>query len=107
MINIYAYGIGFLVYIFFCLFTFDAYSRRRQETKHFALIMIYLYYSILAAYLINWVEKGFLGGNTIIVIVETAVYMVAGGLILLNYYTGTIKSREDKEKDLNDSYGNV
>ena len=52
MIDTMPYAIGFLIYVGFCLVTFNVYSQKKELTKIFVLIFIYLYYTALAGYLI-------------------------------------------------------
>ncbi len=92
MIPTLAYGIGFIVYMTFCLVTIDIYSRKDGMTPSLIVALIYLYYSFLAMYMINLVESG----DFIEVIIQCAIYVVAGGVIVLHYYKANIKTRDDE-----------
>jgi putative flippase GtrA len=90
----------FLAYALFCIFTFETYSKRQELTKISFLIAIYIYYSILAAYVLNLVlielslfEK----------IVQISMNFLICGLILTYYYNAKIKGNSG-EKNYNDLY---
>jgi len=97
MIDTLHYGIGFIIYVTFCLITFDAYSKKKEITKFFILIMIYVYYSILAIYVINFVD---FNGTKIEIFFQSMIYLFGCGLYLFQHYNYVIKKNDD------DMFGN-
>ncbi len=87
------FGIGFVIYVGFCLFTFDIYSKKKEITKSFVLGMIYAYYSILAVYTINLVETN---NSNVDVIIQALIYLIACALILVHHYNSVIKKKDDE-----------
>ena len=91
MIPLVPYAIGFIIYVIFCLLTFEMYSRNKTMTKQPVLIFFYLYYSILAWYVIGIVDE-----STLEQIVQTVIYMIPGGFIVLYYYNTSIKPKDER-----------
>lgn len=111
MIDPLYFGIGFIVYVFFTVLTFDIFSRRKGETNIFILIFIYIYYSILAVYLINFVERGLseilvYEYSIFEVIIQSMIYLVACAIYVSYYYKSTIRKR-DKQEVMNESYSKI
>lgn len=88
------YALGFIVYVFFNIVTFKTYSKKEGITKKFVLYMIFLYYSLLAAYVINVVDFG--GSNGLEVMLQTLVFVLAGGLFLNFFYIDIIKEKDQE-----------
>ncbi|MCA9497051.1 MAG: hypothetical protein KC589_08965 [Nanoarchaeota archaeon] len=89
------FGIGFLIYVTFTVTTFKVYSQKQEVTKILVLWMIYFYYSILAAYVINLVT---IGEPFFEKIVQIAVYWIVCGVYVSYYYDSEIK---EEEKEFN------
>lgn len=99
MIDIMPYGIGFIIYVTFNIITFKVYSKGKTYVNHLVLYMIYLYYTILAGYVINLVEST-QGTEFWITFLQVLVYAIAGGLFMIIHYKSTLKTDEkfqDKE----------
>jgi hypothetical protein len=94
MIDTLAYAIGFIIYAAFCYSTITIYSKKQGFTPFFSLVMIYIYYSILASYLIYVVDHnsstGIFG-----VIVQSLIYWVACGILMYHHYNNVIKPQEE------------
>ncbi len=94
MISTIPFVIGFIIYVLYSIFTFDMYSKKEGRTSPFILILIYIYYSILASYIISFVdsnssffEKG----------IQIVIYIVCGGFFMFSHYIVSIKNIEDDE----------
>ncbi len=87
------YLVGFIIYIFFCVLTFEVYSKKKEMTKSFILIFIFIYYSMLANYVIFFIlfDK-FLIKKIIIFL----VYIFLGAFFLSSYYEKHIKIEDEK-----------
>ncbi len=96
MIETIPFAIGFIVYVLFCLFTFEIYSKSEGMTHAPILFFIYSYYSILAWYVINLVESD---ENFVITLVQIMVYLISCGMILLFYYKNQIKPHDEALHD--------
>ena len=57
------------------------------------LFMIYVYYSILAGYVVSVMESS---SDVIILFIEIAIYVIGCGLISFYYYGTAIKPRDDE-----------
>ena len=88
MIDTIPFAIGFIIYTFMCVLTMDIYSKKEGMTSGFVLMFIYIYYSILAVYLISFVEGG---EDPFVILVESLIYLIACGLYLLSHYRSVIK----------------
>ncbi len=93
MIPLLEYGLGFLVYIGFCMVTFKIYSKKEGTTQWFYLLMIYIYYTLLAAYVISFVDSK---SGSFVIFIESVIYAIAGGFVLLEYYNGPIKKADEE-----------
>lgn len=93
MIDTLYYGIGFLVYIVFCIVTFDTYNKRKEHSNYLVLFMIYLYYTILASYVINLVD---VQEGTMVRFLEVMVYAIAGGLFMSYHYKQLLEKDQKK-----------
>jgi hypothetical protein len=89
------YAIGFIVYIIFNIITFKTYSKKKEMTKKFVLYMIFLFYSLLAGYVISFVEKN-AGATFLEISVQTVILILAGGLFLNFFYFDVIKDKEEE-----------
>lgn len=92
------YAIGFIFYIGYTMITFSIYSKKKEVTKVLYLFLIYFFYSVLAAYVINFVD---INGNNFEKTIETLVYIVAGAVILYHQYESNIKISDDEQIDFN------
>lgn len=84
MIPTFYYFLGFLLYTGFNMITFNSFSKIEDEMKKKAgLFIIYLYYSILASYVISFVD---IDATGVEIAFQTIVYIVAEGIFLwFNY----------------------
>ena len=71
--------------------TFDVYSKKKEVTSMTVLYMIYLYYTILAGYVINLVDSDATSASRFIQIV---IYAIAGGLLLTHHYKYVIAMKD-------------
>jgi len=90
------YGLGFLIYILIIMFTFKVYSKEKEIFKIFPLILIYLFYTGLSGYVINFTD---LKGNIYEKIVEIFIYALVGAIFLFNHYETKIKENKNEELD--------
>jgi len=97
MITIIYYSIGFLVYLSYSIFTFIVYSKKTGMTKSLALISIYLFYTTLAGYIINLVDRG---ASFFEKFIQIGIYALVAGLVLNYYYNDIILKKEKKDKYL-------
>ncbi len=89
------YAIGFIIYIIFNIITFKTYSKKDGITKKFILYIIFLFYSLLAGYVISFVENNS-GALFSEIMVQTIVLIFAGGLFLNFFYFDVIKDKEEE-----------
>ena len=97
MIDTIYFAIGFIVYIGFGIITFDVYAKKKELTKIFMLIFIYLFYTVLALYLINLVDRY---ADFIERLIQMAIYAVAGAIFLYSHYKTVIE-----KSDIEAGYG--
>ena len=90
MIEISFYGAVFLIYCAFTIITFDMYSRKMEVTNPLVLVMIFVYYSILAGYVVSVLETS---SDFFVLIIEMLIYFIACGLISFYYYSGGLPLR--------------
>lgn len=93
MIPAIPFAIGFVVYVIFCLITFNTYSKNRGMTQAPILFFIYFYYSFLAWYVISLVEGE--DGTFFVVGIQTLFYIIPCGLLMMNFYKSKIKTEDD------------
>ncbi|MDA3856336.1 MAG: hypothetical protein PF569_08820 [Candidatus Woesearchaeota archaeon] len=86
------FGLGFVVYMIFNILTFKTYSKKEGITHKFALYLIFVYYSILAAYLINTVDST--GENMFEIILQIIIYVLAGFMFIRFYFMDVITENE-------------
>lgn len=91
MIDSIYFGIGFLIYVSFTVLTFKVYSKKQEVTKLLVLWMIYFYYSILAAYVINLVTPDEVFFEKM---VQIAIYWIVCGVYVSYYYDSNIKEED-------------
>ena len=101
MIDPIYYGIGFLIYIGFCMLTFEVYSKKQGETNMFVLYLIYVYYTILAGYVINLVDGQ---SSSFVRFIEVMIYVIAAGVILTYHYKYVIDENEKKDRSRSVSF---
>lgn len=91
MIDSLLFIVGFVVYLVMAIVTFDAYSRKEGMTNKYVLFLIYIYYTVLAGYVISFVDKKAAPGD---VLYEIIVYAVLGGILFAFYYREVIRKRD-------------
>lgn len=96
MIEVKFYLIGFLIYIFFNFLTFNFYSKKEEITKKYILIFIYIYYGILASYIIYLVDFSPLKDNFFEIVIQSLVYLIACAIFLFSYYKNIILKNDEK-----------
>ena len=84
---------GFLIYVMFCLVTFDIYSKNKGMLQAPILFFIYFYYSFLVWYVINLIENG--DNSFMLVLIEFLAYLIPCGIIMWNYYIKKIKPQDE------------
>ncbi len=100
MIPIVFYTIGFVFYCAFCLVTFDVYSKKREHTNPLILSMIFVYYSILAAYIVSIMETS---TDVFVLSIEILIYVLGSGFLCFYYYNTAIRPKDsDYEKERNE-----
>lgn len=90
MINTVAFGVGFVVYVLFCLLTIDVYSKKKEINTMLVFPTIYVYYTILAAYVINFANVDALFWEKAI---QVIIYALACAIVCFYYYENVIKQR--------------
>ncbi len=93
MIPAIPFAVGFVIYVLFCLVTFNIYSKTKGMTMGPVLFFIYFYYSFLAWYVIDLVSGS--DASFFIVGIQTLIYLIPCGLLLLNFYKTTIKPQDE------------
>lgn len=86
------FAIGFTVYLIFNIITFKVYSKKKEITKKYILFFIYVYYTILAGYLIQLVDN-----NIWEIAIQTLLFTIAGGLYMIIYYRTVIVERDEQD----------
>ena len=101
MIGTMHFAIGFIIFIGFNMLTFRTYSKKPGITKKFILLTIFSFYSLLALYVINFVET-YNGSPLIEIIIQSLIFLVAGTIFLYFVYSDIIKSDNlDVNDDMN------
>lgn len=97
MIDTLYFGIGFVIYLGFLLATFKTISYRSfsKMINQAILFFIYVFYTILAGYVIRLVD--YTGNNGAEIMVQVLIYMVAGGFSVYMFYNNYILTSK-KEK---------
>ncbi len=85
------FGIGFLLYCLVILITIDIYSRNYEYPNTKAIALIYIYYSLLAVYVLNLVDPT---GRLSEIFVQSMIYLVASAIVTLYYFDNVIKKRK-------------
>jgi hypothetical protein len=80
--------------------TFKVYSRKKETTKKYMLFFIYVYYTILAGYVIQLVDYSIVRQNFLEVAIQIIIFASAGGLYMVHYYNSII-APEEKGYDSN------
>ena len=91
MIETVPYTIGFIIYVGFCIITFDAYSKKNEMTKILILIFIYAFYTLLAAYVMSFVD---FNASFFEKFIEIIVYAIAAGIYLYFHYKNIIEKSD-------------
>lgn len=97
MIDTIPFAIGFIIYAGFCIVTFDVYSQKKEITKIFALISIYSFYTLLAGYVISFVDST---ANFIEIFIQILFYAITCAIVLYSHYKSVIE-----KSDLENGYG--
>jgi hypothetical protein len=100
MIDTTPYAVGFVIYVMFNLITFDVYSKGKEYVNHIVLYMIYVYYTLLAGYVINLVD-GARGEEPLFIFLQVLAYAIAGGVFMVYHY----KYEISKNKQFQDKTG--
>jgi len=83
-------GVGLLIYVSFCLLTFDSYSRKKERTNAVVLTFIYIYYTLLTYYVLQIISDG------VELLIQFLIFLVASAVICYQYYISVIKSRDGR-----------
>jgi hypothetical protein len=102
MIDTTPYAVGFIIYIMFNLITFDVYSKGKEYVNHIVLYMIYVYYTLLAGYVINLVDR-YNGEEPLFIFLQVLAYAIAGGVFMVYHYKYEI-SKNKKFQDKTGSF---
>ena len=84
MINSLYFGAGFVVYVLATMLTINVYNKRTTKNPSvFPMYFIFLYYTLLAAYVINVVgsEETFF-----VRLAQMAIYAIAAGIFFYTHY---------------------
>jgi len=95
MIDTVPFALGFLFYAWYSIFTFNVYSKKEGVTKAYILFLIYLYYTILAGYVISFVDSS---ASFMERFIQIGIYVIIGAIVMYYHYQSTIK--EDNENYL-------
>lgn len=87
------FGIGFIIYISYTIFTFETYLKKEDVNKFLVIIMIFSYYSLLAGYLIFLVDDG----SFMEKIIQTLIYIVIGAIFLYINYKDKINLHDNSQ----------
>jgi hypothetical protein len=96
MIDLFPFAIGFVIYLFFNVTTFKVYSKREETTNKAILFLIYIYYTILAGYVIHLVDYNIIEQNYLEIFIQILLFVFAGGLFMIHYYISNIKPVDEK-----------
>ena len=96
VLDILPYALGFTIYMLFNVLSFEFYSRKKEDPNMMIFYMIYLYYTILAGYIINTVDGT---GTFWERFIQTLIYALAGGIVLFHHYVYVITKMNKKEKN--------
>ena len=92
MIPVIPFAIGFVIYVGFCIVTFEMYSQKKEMTRLPVLVFFYIYYTLLSWYVIGILEE-----SVVVQFIETMFYAIPCAFILLNYYNKNIKIKDKKQ----------
>ncbi|MFW6233552.1 MAG: hypothetical protein ACOC16_02230 [Nanoarchaeota archaeon] len=96
MIDLFPFTIGFIIYLFFNIITFKVYSKKEETINKVILFLIYVYYTILAAYVIQLVDYSIIYKNYVEIIIQIVLFGIAGGLFMIHYYISHLKPMNEK-----------
>ncbi len=82
MIDTMHFAIGFIIFIGFNMLTFRTYSKKPGITKKFILLAIFSFYSLLAIYVINFVET-YNESPLLEIIIQSLIFLVAASYFSL------------------------
>ena len=103
MINTVPFALGFLFYAWYSILTFDIYSKKEGITKVYILFLIYLYYTILAGYVISFVDSY---ANFMEKFIQIGIYSIIGAIVMYLHYDSSIKKENgdylesDNQRDI-------
>ena len=92
MITTTYFALGFVFFIIFNMITFDTYAKKKESTNEFILMFIFIYYCLLAIYLINLVD---IEGTFIEILVQCMIFVIVGSIVMYNHYESVIKKKDD------------
>ena len=109
MIETTPYAIGFVIYVFFNLITFNVYSKGKEYVNHIVLYMIYVYYTLLAGYVINLIDTTLVDGlyvkeDPLFIFLQVVAYAIAGGVFMVYHYKYEIEKNKEKYGDKEGSF---
>lgn len=93
MIDTIHFTSGFIVYIAFCIATYENYSKKDGVTNPLMITAFYFFYSMLAAYVINMIEYD---EKYFVVMIEIIAFISVGAVISFFYYTLVIAKEDEK-----------
>lgn len=96
MIEIVDYAIGFIIYMAFNIMTFEAYSKKQEITNRYVLFLIYIYYSVIASYVIYLMDYNIELQNNMEIIMQSLVYIILAAFILYFIYQNIITLKDEK-----------
>ena len=101
MIDTIQFALGFLFYAWYSILTFDIYSKKKELTKAYVLFLIYIYYTILAGYVISLVDNQ---ASFMEKFVQIGIFIIIGGLVMYVHYQSTIKESDKEYLDNSNSF---
>lgn len=82
----------FVIYMIFLIITVEVYRQKGQIDNLFLIPSIYLFYTILIAYVIGFMD---VDGNIFEKAVQTLIFAFTAGIVMLINYRDKIVSKED------------
>lgn len=93
MIPLLILAVLFVVYSFFVIITIETFTQRKEINNQFTVPSFFFFYTILISYVINFVD---ISGTDFEKIIQTGIFAVGGGLVVLLYFKDRIKLEQDK-----------
>lgn len=98
MIPIPVLVVMFIFYVVMCIVTIEVFTQRKEIENIFIVPSFYLFYTILIAYVIDFVD---VVGTPLDVALQTAVFTVAGGIVLTYYFKDRVKGNPNASVSYN------